>query len=77
MRQFSSTQDPSAQEAVLKYLDAEYEIVKPGGYVLCAITGEKIELENLKYWNVDRQEAYANAAASMRGHGYAPRNDQS
>jgi hypothetical protein len=35
-----------------------FEIVEEGDYVLCAISGKKIMLQNLNYWNVDLQEAY-------------------
>tara|TARA_Y100000768_G_scaffold380134_1_gene356811 strand:+ start:2680 stop:2874 length:195 start_codon:yes stop_codon:yes gene_type:complete len=35
-----------------------FEIVEKGDYVLCAISGKKINLQNLNYWNVDLQEAY-------------------
>ena len=53
-------------EAKLRYLDGEYEILMPGAYVLCAVTGTQIPLEALRYWSVDLQEAYANPAASTR-----------
>lgn len=62
--------DMSEGEAVLEYDDAEFHIVKPGAYVTCAITGAKISLSALRYWNVDRQEAYADAAAAMKGFGF-------
>ena len=35
-----------------------FEIVEEGDYVLCAISGKKIDLQNLNYWNADLQEAY-------------------
>ena len=35
-----------------------FEIVKEGDYVLCAISGKEIVLQNLNYWNVELQEAY-------------------
>lgn len=35
-----------------------YEVIEEGDYVLCAISGKQIRLENLTYWNVDFQEAY-------------------
>lgn len=35
-----------------------YEVIEEGDYVLCAISGKQIRLENLTYWNVDLQEAY-------------------
>lgn len=62
---------PSAgDEAVVDYDDAEFHIIKPGSYVICAVTGAKIPLKALKYWNVDKQEAYADATAAMQGFGY-------
>lgn len=62
--------DSSNGEAVLEYDDAEFHIVKPGAFVTCAITGARISLKALRYWNVDKQEAYADAAAAMKGFGY-------
>ena len=44
--------------AKLKYLPNNFEIIENGDYVTCAISGKKILLENLTYWNVDEQEAY-------------------
>lgn len=52
--------------AELEYLDGEYRIVKPGSYVLCAISGAQIPLEALRYWSVDLQEAYATPAIALR-----------
>lgn len=51
-------------EARLRYLDADFEVVRPGGFVRCAVTGNAIRLQDLRYWSVDRQEAYLNAAAA-------------
>ena len=44
--------------ARLKYLDNSFEIIEDGSYVLCAVSGKKILLQNLNYWNVDLQEPY-------------------
>ncbi len=44
--------------AKLKYLPNNFEIIEKGDYVMCAVSGKKIALENLNYWNVDEQEAY-------------------
>ena len=44
--------------AKLKYLSNNFEIIEDGDYVICAISGQKIPLENLNYWNVEEQEAY-------------------
>ena len=57
-------------EAVLEYGDAEFHIIKPGAFVRCAVTGAAIPVKDLKYWSVDKQEAYADAAAAKRGFGY-------
>jgi len=52
-------------EAVLHFGPSDFTIMETGGYVKCAITGERITLDRLKYWNADRQEAYIDAAASL------------
>lgn len=57
-----------AGEAEIKFLDGDFRIVKPGSFVRCAVTGEKIPLEELKYWSVDLQEAYASPEAVMQRH---------
>ena len=44
--------------AKIKYLPNNFQIIEPGDYVECAVSGKKIILENLTYWNVDLQEAY-------------------
>lgn len=52
-------------EAKVKYLDADYVVVKPGTFVRCAVTGMPIPIDDLTYWSVDRQEAYVNAEAAF------------
>ena len=44
--------------AKIKYLPNNFQIIEPGDYVECAVSGKKISIENLTYWNVDLQEAY-------------------
>ena len=44
--------------AKLKYLPNNFKIIEHGDYVVCAISGKQINLENLNYWNVEYQEAY-------------------
>jgi hypothetical protein len=51
--------------ARLRYMDAEFEVLVPGAYVICAVTGRQIPLDELKYWSVDRQEPYADVLASV------------
>lgn len=53
-------------EARLRYLDADYDVLAPGSYVTCAVTGERISLDELRYWSVDRQEPYATAEAVVK-----------
>ncbi|SHO59987.1 hypothetical protein SAMN02745172_00135 [Pseudoxanthobacter soli DSM 19599] len=56
----------SAGEARVRYLDGDFQVLSPGGFVRCAVTGVPIPLDELRYWNVDRQEAYADAAIALR-----------
>jgi hypothetical protein len=44
--------------AKLKYLANNFDIIEEGDHVICAVSGKKISLQNLNYWNVDEQEAY-------------------
>ena len=44
--------------AKLKYLTNNFEVIQDGDHVICAISGKKIPLEKLNYWNVEEQEAY-------------------
>lgn len=53
-------------EARLRYLDSDYQVVVPGAFVTCAVTGRRITLSELRYWSVDRQEAYVDAEASLK-----------
>ncbi len=48
--------------ASLHFGDGEYVVLKPGGYVLCAASGKRIPLDVLRYWSVERQEAYCGPA---------------
>lgn len=54
-----------SREAKIRYLDGDFQILLPGGYVTCAISGKQIPIDELKYWSVDRQQPYADAAASL------------
>ena len=64
MNQFE--RDIGGQPATLEFLDGEYRAIKPGAYVVCAVTGVHIPLEALRYWSVDLQEAYAGPAAALK-----------
>ena len=46
------------KKAKLKYKHNSYDVLEDGNYVICAISGKEIALEDLNYWNVDLQEAY-------------------
>jgi hypothetical protein len=68
--------DGKGGEAKLAYQDGEYDVLVPGAYVVCAVTGAHIPLEALRYWSVDLQEAYANpriATARMQEKGLTPK----
>lgn len=57
----------SQGEAKIHYGASDFTIMETGSYVLCAVTGDRIPLEMLRYWNADRQEAYKDAHASLEG----------
>ena len=44
--------------AKIKYLPNNFQIIEQGDYVECAVSGKRIDLENLTYWNVELQEPY-------------------
>lgn len=52
--------------AMLFYQANGFRVLSPGTHVLCAVSGEPVPLEALRYWSVDRQEAFANAALATR-----------
>lgn len=54
--------------ARLHYLPNNFRVLSAGDHVLCAVTGETIALETLRYWSVARQEAYASAEISAKAH---------
>jgi hypothetical protein len=62
------------REARVHYMAGTFRLLSDGDHVRCAVTGERIPLEKLRYWNVARQEAYRDAEASLaaeRGSGSA------
>lgn len=65
MNRFERRPIPAA-EAELEYADGEYKVRRPGGFVRCAVTGAPILLEDLRYWDVDRQEAYSTPQARLK-----------
>jgi hypothetical protein len=54
------------QAAQLIYGHNGFRVMKPGTHVVCAVTGEAIPLEALRYWSVERQEAYASPEIATR-----------
>ena len=65
----------SGKIARLQYLPSTYRVLSDGDHVVCAVTGAAIPLHELRYWSIERQEAYADAEASLRaeqGAGSAP-----
>ena len=55
-----------SRPAKLHYLAGTFRVLSPGDHVVCAVTGETIPIEELRYWSVERQEAYASAEASVK-----------
>ena len=54
-----------SREAKIRYLDGDFQVVLPGAFVTCAMTGTAIPVDELRYWSVARQEAYISCAASL------------
>jgi hypothetical protein len=52
--------------ATLHYGPNGFRVVTAGNHVICAVSGEEIPLEALRYWSVDRQEPYASCAIATR-----------
>ena len=42
-------------EATVRYLDGEFQVISPGDFVRCAVTGKPISLDNLRYWSVEHK----------------------
>lgn len=61
-----STNTDFKGEAQLEYGDSDFIILKSGAFVRCAVTGDAIALADLRYWNVDEQEAYRDAYAAKQ-----------
>ncbi len=52
-------------EARLHYSGSTFTVIRPGAFVRCAVSGRPVALEDLRYWSVERQEAYASAEISL------------
>lgn len=57
---------PAGRLARLHYMANAFRVLSSGDHVLCAVTGEKIPVDDLRYWNVARQEAYATAHVATK-----------
>lgn len=55
-------------EAKLLYGDGDYNVEKSGDFVRCAVTGQPIPLDALRYWSVELQEPYASSEISLQRH---------
>ncbi|GAA3061645.1 DUF2093 domain-containing protein [Rhizobium viscosum] len=53
------------REAKIRYLDGDFQILSPGSYVVCALTGKHVPLDELRYWSVARQEPYVDVASAL------------
>lgn len=52
--------------ARIHFYPGSYRLLSAGDYVLCAVTGQQIPVNDLKYWNADLQEAYASPEIANR-----------
>lgn len=53
------------REAKIRYLDADFQVIREGEFVRCAVTGQAIRLSDLRYWDVVRQEPYRSAETAF------------
>ena len=56
----------TARAARLHYMANGFRVLTPGDHVICAVTGERIPLDELRYWSVTRQEPYAGADVAAK-----------
>lgn len=56
----------SDRPATLYFQANGFRVLTPGNHVVCAVSGERIALETLRYWSVERQEAFASAELATR-----------
>jgi hypothetical protein len=65
MNAFDKDLGSAGEIALVRYGDGEIMVLRPGRFVVCAVTGKKIPLEALRYWNPNLQEAYAGPAEAL------------
>ena len=63
----------SGKPARVHYLPGTFRLLSDGDHVVCAVTGARIPLLELRYWSVERQEAYASPEAVLKRLGVAPK----
>ena len=56
----------AGRPAKLHYMANGFRMLSSGDYVVCAVSGERVPLEQLRYWSVEKQEPYATAEISTR-----------
>jgi len=56
----------TARAARLHYMANGFRVLTPGDHVICVVTGERVPLDELRYWSVARQEPYASAELAMQ-----------
>lgn len=56
----------SEKPAKLYYGPSTFRVLRPGQHVVCAVSGDIIPLEELRYWSADYQEAYASAEIATK-----------
>lgn len=66
MNAFERDAGGSGDLAILEYGDGEFTVMRPGRHVLCAVTGQAIAIESLRYWSPVLQEAYAGPAEALK-----------
>jgi len=57
---------PSSRPAKVHYMAGGFRLLSPGDHVVCAVSGERIPLDQLRYWSVAKQVPYASAEISVR-----------
>lgn len=55
-----------SRTAKLHYMANNFRLLSPGDHILCAMSGDKVRLEDLRYWSVAKQEGYASAELSVK-----------
>ena len=66
MKIMNRFEGPGSAEASIKYLDGDFQVLSAGTFVTCAVTEQVIPLDDLKYWSVEKQEAYVDVEASVK-----------